>query len=53
MMIQDILSYLTVLTALGVTCYRIVRAIRMAARGESPGCGSCPLHQKGGVKTTL
>ncbi len=48
-MIQDILTFLTILAALGVTIYRISRAIRMAARGETPGCGSCPLHQKGGV----
>ena len=43
-MIQDILTYLTILAALVTAVYRIVRFIVGTARGENPACSSCSLH---------
>jgi hypothetical protein len=43
-MIQDILTYLTLAGTAAYGLYRLYRTISMIARGETPGCGNCPLH---------
>ncbi len=45
MMIQDILTYLTIAVAAAMALYRLGRTLLMAARGEIPGCSACPLHK--------
>ena len=43
-MVQDILTYLTIIIALGVALYRLIRFFIRTAKGENPGCSSCALH---------